>query len=130
MRDGDKEMREKDMFHMVFSVGPKKDTPREDYYVNRIDIKTMKQNVVAFVGKYVVVAERDEFWGSERSRYYRSKVFENPTWGQLFNCAKAAQKRTLDLHHSFFEGAYVPAKDSSIVVGGQEATILKLSLGS
>jgi hypothetical protein len=117
-------------FYMVFSVSPKKDTPLEHYHMDKHDIRTMKQNVVAFTGKYVVVAEADEFWGGPNSKTYVSKVMENPTWGKLFQCAKAAQKKTLDLHHAFFESAYVPKDNNTIVVGGQEATVLRLSLGS
>jgi hypothetical protein len=82
-------VKSKDDFGMCFSVGPKKDTPREQYVVDKHDISTMKRNVVAFPGKCVVIAEADEFWGGPQSKPYRSKVMENPTWGQLFSCAKA-----------------------------------------
>jgi hypothetical protein len=123
----------KDDFGMLFSVGPKKDTPRSDYRTDKHDISTMKQQVVAFVGLYVVVAERDEFWGGEQSKDYRSPVLHNPTWGRLFTCAKAAQRHTRDVHHAFFEGAYVRMNGTHPVtmeIDGQTVTVLDLSLGS
>lgn len=126
-------MPDKPQFAMVFSVGPKKDTPREHYTTGVHDIKTMKKNVVAFKGRYVVIAERDEFWGGALSRTYQSKILTDPTWGQLFRCAKAAQKRTLDLHHAFFEGAYVRkfgGPDGTIQIDGDVVHVLQLALGS
>lgn len=116
-------------FYMRFSVGPQKDTPREHYTKDSYGINTMKRNVVAFSGKCVVVAEADLFFGGEYSKPYRSAVLKNPTWGRLFQCAKAAQKKTLDLHHAFFEGVYVQSGPKAIV-NGEEVTVLCLSLGS
>ena len=108
---------------MIFSVSPRKETPREHWYTNKIGIRTMKQNVVAREGWCVVIEPGDEFWGGEKSKPYRSRLMQNPTWGQLFRCAKAAQKKTLDYHHQFFEGVYVADSASDV-------TVLRLSLGS
>jgi hypothetical protein len=126
-------MQEGEKFSMLYSVGPKKDTPRSHYRVSNHDISYMKQQIVAFVGLYVVVAERDEFWGGEKSKRYQSSVLLNPTWGRLFVCAKQAQKRTRDAHHAFFEGAYVRKQAGvpvTLQVGDQTVTVLELSLGS
>lgn len=112
-----------DTWCMTYSVGVPKGTPREHYRTDKHDITTMKQKVVAFEGPCIVIADRDEFWGGEKSQAYRSRIINSPTWGQLFTCAKAQQKKTLDLHHSFFEGAHVSRR-----VNG--TTYLKLSLGS
>jgi hypothetical protein len=117
-------------FYMAYSVSPKKDTPREHIRMDDIGCANLKQNIVAFEGKYVVVAEADEFWGGEKSQRYQSSVLLNPTWAVLYRCAKAQQKRTKDLHHSFFEGAYVPSINNTITVGEETATVLRLSLGS
>lgn len=127
------ELEKKEKFYMCYSVGVPKGTPREHYTISKHDISTMKQSVVAFVGEYIVVAERDEFYGGEKSKRYQSKLMVDPTWGTLFRCAKAAQQRTLDLHHAFFEGAYTPTmngKQRTVVVNGREIPILHLSLGS
>jgi hypothetical protein len=120
----------KDPFCMIFSVGPKKGTPKDEYITTKHDISYMKQSVVAWQGKCVVVAAADEFWGGPGSKPYRSKVMNNPTWGQLFQCAKAAQKKTLDLHHCFFEGVYCSKDMVKAIIDGQEVIELKLALGS
>ena len=113
---------------MVFSVGPEKGTPESDYTTDKDGFKYMKRKVVAFKGKCVVTAAADDFWGGDESRPYRSRMMDSPTWGQLFNCAKAQQKRTLDWHHAFFEGAckHGPA----IEVNGEMVQPLRLVLGS
>jgi len=119
--------------NMFFSVGPKKDTPREHYRVDANDCTYMKQNVRAFEGKYIVKAYADEFWCAHDfvSKPYVSKVLENPTWGQLFSCAKAAQLKTGDFHHAFFEGAYVSTHEKEVHFhNGEQVAVLRLSLGS
>lgn len=118
---------EGEKFHMCYSVGVPKGTPREHYRTDQHDITTMKQKIRAFEGKCVVKAEADPFWGGEKSKPYCSRVLENPTWGDLFRCSKAQQKKTLDLHHSFFEGAYVSYTYED---NGVTYKILRLSLGS
>ena len=117
--------------NMVFSVCPRKGTPREHYRVDKDGCETMKQNVLAFAGRCIVIADADEFWcmGEGRvSRPYTSAVLTNPTWGQLFACAKSAQKKTGDLHHCFFEG--VQRSPHKRVVKGEAVAVLRLALGS
>jgi hypothetical protein len=113
--------------NMRFSVGPKPTTPRSHYRVDEHGDKYMKQGIVAFEGKCIVTASADDFFGGSASKDYRSRVLENPTWGQLFSCAKAQQKKTLDYHHGFFENYYTHGTAN---VKGEDVTILKLSLGS
>ena len=112
---------------MRFSVGPKSYTPRSHYRIDEDGIEYMKRNIVAFQGKCIVTADADDYFGGEESQGYRSRVLENPTWGQLFACAKAQQKKTLDEHHSFFESYYT---DGTTRVNGEDITVLKLLLGS
>jgi hypothetical protein len=124
---------EEKKYYMCYSVSPPKGTPMQDYYTDKLDIRSMKQKVVAFKGRYVVVAEADEFWGGKESKQYQSRVLVDPTWGQLFKCAKAAQKKTNDLHHSFFEGAGVrkiAGVPKTMEIRGETVTVLELHLGS
>jgi hypothetical protein len=118
--------------NMFFSVGPKKDTPREHYRVDKHGIAYMKQNVRALQGKYVIMAYADEFWCANgfTSKSYTSKVLENPTWGQLFACAKAAQRKTGDLHHAFFEGVRLDHTSLKVNINGEDVPVLHLTLGS
>ena len=95
--------------NMTFSAGPREslaETCRNDWIIDRVGNKSWKRATCAFKGHCVVTIEADNFFGAEKSRSYQSKIFINPTWGQLFACAKASQKYTLDLHHSFFEGYF------------------------
>lgn len=112
-------------FHMVYSVGVPKGTPRHQYRRDQYDITTMKQKVVAFEGPCIVVAGADPFWCAQglTSRPYRSRVISNPTWGDLFRCSKSQQKKTGDLHHCFFEGAHIEERVNGVAH-------LRLSLGS
>ena len=112
---------------MRFSVGPRPNTPRSHYRIDEDGIEYMKRNIVAFQGKCIVTAGADDYFGGEESQGYRSRVLENPTWGQLFACAKAQQKKTLDEHHSFFENYYTRGTTS---VKGEEVTVIYLALGS
>lgn len=82
---------------------------------------------VSFVGKCIVRAKADEFFGGENSKPYQSKVMDSPTWDDLFQCAVEQQKLTNDLHHNFFEDAYIAGKE---FINGEEVTVLKLFLGS
>jgi hypothetical protein len=98
-----------DQFHMVYSVSPRRDTPAKDTTRSPLgrQFRNIKRNVVAYRGRCVVTAPADDFYGGDQSQAYVSRVLTDPTWGQLFACARAQQRKTLDLHHSFFEGFYV-----------------------
>jgi hypothetical protein len=110
------------MVDMIYSVLPKRTTPKEDIVV--IDeIDYIKRQRIAFKGKCRVVTYHDPFWGEGKT--YRSKVFINPTWQQLFTAAKSSQKITGDYHHNYFEGFRVSKPESN-----GDITILHLSLGS
>lgn len=91
--------------------------------VVRNDIEYTKQNVVAFEGRVRVVAYRDDFFGGDESRAYRSRVLENPTWGTLFRVFKSQVKATRDYHHAFLEGARVVRREGDV-------QIVELLLGS
>ncbi len=87
------------------------------------------KRAIALVGKCIVVAEADHYFGGEDSQPYMSPVMEDPTWGKLFNCAKAQQKKTKDIHHCFFEGFFV-RRHVAVVDGIRPITVITLSLGS
>jgi hypothetical protein len=80
---------------------------------------------IAFKGKCRAVVRANEFFGGTDSRDYISDVLENPTWGELFECAKASQALTLDIHHVFFENAH---QQETVDMDGN--ALLSLSLGS
>ena len=86
-------------------------------------IRYTKQNVVAFEGKVRVIAYRDDFFGGDESRSFKSKVLVNPTWGSLFRVFKSQVKATRDYHHAFLEGARVVRQEGDV-------KIVELSLGS
>lgn len=87
------------------------------------EIEYTKRNVVAFQGKVRVVAHRDEFFGGDESRSFKSRVLESPTWGSLFRVFKSQIKATRDYHHAFLEGARVVRQDGDV-------KIVELLLGS
>ena len=80
---------------------------------------------IAFKGKCRAVVRANEFFGGTDSREYISDVLENPTWGELFECAKASQALTLDTHHVFFEDVY---QQDTVDMDGN--ALLSLGLGS
>lgn len=91
----------------------------------------LKQNVTAFQGLCQVRADRDQFFGGEDSRDFRSKVLLNPTWRQLFAIAKKQQQATRDFHHDFFEGFRETGKvDYNIHPNHLPVAIIQLQLGS
>jgi hypothetical protein len=115
--------------NMFFSVGPNpKTTPRNQYRVDEHGISYMKQNVTAFKGPCIVVAESDDFFGGHESKRYESPVLVDPTWRSMMGVARSAQLKTLDFHHQFLEGVY-PTGDKR-TVNGVEVTVLRFSLGS
>ena len=91
---------------MQFSAGPfDSDTATpHDKYIVKGDIRYWKRNVVACTGTCIIIARRDASFGGDESKPYRSHPISNPTWGELFERAKAQQKRTRDLSHCYFEG--------------------------
>lgn len=100
-------------------------------YDRDIDCYYMKQNVVAFTGLCQVRAERDDYFGGEDSKPFRSKVLLDPTWRQLFAIAKKQQQATRDAHHDFFEGFYDTGKDDMAVhPNNLPVRIIELALGS
>ena len=91
----------------------------------------LKQNITAFTGLCQVRADRDEFFGGEKSRDFRSKILLNPTWRQLFAVAKKQQETTRDLHHDFFEGFVDTGKDDMMLHPNHlPVRVIKLLLGS
>jgi hypothetical protein len=115
---------------MIFSAGPRdhKAVPPDSYVLTKHGSYDWKRKVVAFEGKCIVTAPAEDFFAdTEKSKPYMSKVLDSPTWGQLFACSKAQQKRTLDFHHAFFEGYYV---SGTIDTPDGLITTLTLSLGS
>jgi hypothetical protein len=88
----------------------------------------VKNKHVPIEGPVVFVARADDYWGGEHSLPYRSKVVENPTYRSLFNAAKASQKYTRDMHHSFIEGVGIKGREK--LPDGREATVLEMYFGS
>jgi hypothetical protein len=67
-------------------------------------VPTDNLDAVAVEGFGVFRAERDIYFGGEKSKTYWSGVLFNPTFLELGVLANAAILRTRDLHHRFFEG--------------------------
>jgi len=67
------------------------------------DIPIDNLNMMAAVGKIVLVAPADNFYGGAKSKPYRSQVLINPTWLQVAVCANAMILCTNDHHHCFLE---------------------------
>jgi hypothetical protein len=78
-------------------------------------------------GLVIFLADGSDFWGGERARNFRSKVYENPTYRSLMGAAQASQKVTRDYHHQFIEGCYFKGVEE---VDGKQVTILRMSFGS
>jgi len=81
----------------VYVTNSTYESDEDDEPINNLD-------QIAVEGKCVLVGFRDEFWGGEGSRSYRSPVLENPTWLQVCVYANRMIRRTRDLHHVFLEG--------------------------
>jgi hypothetical protein len=132
--------------NMFFSCGPGQDDRqvvpskywREDehgchYYKLTapvfVDMKDINNKVRATQvnGPVIFTARGDSFWGGERSKNYRSKVVENPTYRALLGAAKSSQKVTRDYHHSFIEGVTFGGYEE---VDGRQVMILQLQFGS
>jgi hypothetical protein len=109
---------------------------RAIYSVNEIDkpsvvrngIRYTKQNVVAFHDRVRVVGHRDDYFGGEESRSYRSRIMVNPTWGQLFRVFKSQMKKTRDYHHAFLEGAHIVRRE--VDTEGVSYAVVELLTGS
>lgn len=59
---------------------------------------------IAFEGRCVLVAVKDEYFGGDNSTDYISEVLENPTWAEVFIRFSESMKHTGDKHHWFLEG--------------------------
>lgn len=94
----------------------------------RDGIQYTKQNVVAFHDRVRVVAYRDEFFGGDESKSYRSRILVNPTWGQLFRVFKSQMKKTRDYHHAFLEGARIVRRE--VDKDGVSYAVVELLTGS
>lgn len=79
-------------------------------------------DTIAHDGPCVIFAPANKFFGGPESRAYVSKVYDSPTWGQVFLESMKAQEVTNDYQHTFLEGV-TPCKNSGL-------TILRLNLGS
>jgi len=79
-------------------------------YDNREEI-ALQGNVVALVGA-------DDFYGSDRSKPYQSKVMANPTWDDLAKCADESIDFTGDHHHQFFESFSIKNEMNGITYVG------------
>lgn len=76
------------------------------YDCDENDIPIDNLDEVAVTGTVVFVGEKDEFWGGEKSKSYRSEPLVNPTWLQACVCANAMIRCTRDTHHCFFESVH------------------------
>ena len=87
-----------------------------------------KRNVVAFHDRVRVVGHRDDYFGGEESRSYRSRIMVNPTWGQLFRVFQSQMKTTRDYHHAFLEGARIVRRE--VDTEGVSYAVVELLTGS
>jgi hypothetical protein len=114
---------------MIYSVFAMDSTPGHmKVYDPHSDGFRIKQTLIAFHGACQVVASADSFFGGEDSKPFKSKVLINPTWRRLYGVAKQQQKKTLNMHHDFFEGYYERGED--IIIDGKPVRIIELALGS
>jgi len=97
-------------------------------FVMRNDIEYTRKNVVAFEDRVRVEARRDEFYGGEMSRSYRSHIMTNPTWGTLCRVFQSQMQTTRDYHHAFLEGARIVRRE--VDTNGQSYAVVELLLGS
>jgi hypothetical protein len=88
----------------------------------------VKQKDVAFRDRVRVVGPRDEFWGGELSKEYRSRIMVNPTWGQLLRCLTSQMKKTRDFHHCFLEDASIVRRE--VDKDGVSYAVVRLETGS
>lgn len=80
-------------------------------------------NEVAISGKVRIVAYPDKYFGGKDSKGYRSRVLTNPTWLTLYKHSDKAMKKTLDEHHTFFEGF-------DIIDNENDVKVIELVMGS
>lgn len=80
----------------------------------------------AFLGKGIVVEEKDEFFGSGRN--YQSDVLDTPSFLDLALVANELIETTGDFHHAFFES--VMKTNGEKVIDGELIPVYKLSMGS
>lgn len=97
-------------------------------FIERDGCRYTKQNVVAFHDRVRVVAGRDDFYGGDESRAYRSRIMTNPTWKQLLGCLSSQMEKTRDFHHQFLEGARIVRRE--VDKDGVSYAIVKLLTGS
>ena len=97
-------------------------------FTERDGIRYTKQNVVAFHDRVRVIGYRDEFFGGDESRAYRSPIMVNPTWKKLLGCLSSQMKKTRDYHHQFLEGARILRRE--VDSNGVSYAVVELSLGS
>lgn len=96
--------------------------------VTRNGIEYTKQNVVAFHDRVKVIGYRDDFFGGDESKGYRSRMLVNPTWKTLLGCLEAQMRRTKDYHHCFLEGARIVRRE--VDKDGVSYGIVELLTGS
>ncbi len=97
-------------------------------FTERDGCRYTKQNVVAFHDRVKVVGYRDDFFGGDESKGYRSKMLVNPTWKALLGCLSAQMRRTRDYHHQFLEGARIVRRE--VDKDGVSYGIVELITGS
>jgi hypothetical protein len=103
-------------------------TPTVTKYLGDYPVQYTKQSVIAFHDRVRVVACKDDFFGGDESKAFKSRILVNPTWGQLFRVFKTQMKRTQDYHHQFLEGARIVRRE--VDKDGVSYGIVVLSLGS
>jgi hypothetical protein len=111
----------------VYSVHIK-GTPTYKKYLGDYPVEYTKQSVIAFNDRVRVVAYKDDFFGGDESKAFKSRILVNPTWGQLFRVFKTQMKRTKDFHHQFLEGARIVRRE--VDKDGVSYAIVELLTGS
>ena len=88
-----------------------KGTPTVTRYVGGYPFKYTKQSVIAFHDRVKVVAYKNEFFGGDESKGFKSRMLVNPTWGKLFRVFRNQMRKTQDFHHQFLEGARIVRRE-------------------
>ena len=71
-------------------------------YNNDVIVDNLDQ--IAIKGKCILTSNKDEFFGGEKSKTYRSEIVENPTRLEVCYLFDRSIHATHDTHHHFLEG--------------------------
>jgi len=82
--------------------------------INKIPVDNLDE--VAFRGKIRFVAKKEDYWSSEDSEDYISKVMTDPTWLEVAVLANEMILTVKDTHHVFLELFEVVREEDGVTV--------------